>query len=311
MSALDAALAAVAAKQRMLLTVDDVRRAGGDSHHVQRRVEGGRWTVLDHGVYLIAGAPRDWTTRQLAAVLAAGDGAISSHLAAGRLLGLPGFRTAGLELSIPRGRRYRRDGVRTHESTDLDRCSIIWRDGVPLTDPDRTILDLARYLGIRRLTRVVEAARRQELVSWSSLIRTLMRHARRGRHGTRRLRSVILAGAHRDEITDSDFELMVLSLLLDSGLPEPELHHRAYAGDRFIAEVDLAYPRWKIAIECDGPSHLDDEVREKDLPRQNDLVLEGWTVLRFSWRRVRERPHAVVAEVRDAIKAAKELAAAA
>ena len=60
-----------------------------------------------------------------------------------------------------------------HESTDLDRCTIVRRDGVPVTDPDRTILDVARYVSIMRLTRVVEGARRAELVTWSSLISTL------------------------------------------------------------------------------------------------------------------------------------------
>jgi very-short-patch-repair endonuclease len=74
---------------------------------------------------------------------------------------------------------------------------------------------------------------------------------------------------------------------------------------RFVAEVDLAYPQWWIAIECDGPSHLEEEVHERDLPRQNDLVLQGWTVLRFSWRRVRDRPASVIREVRAAIDAAR------
>ena len=66
------------------------------------------------------------------------------------------------------------------------------------------------------------------------------------------------------------------------------LHHKVFDGDRFVAEVDLAFPRLKIAIELDGSHHLEAEVRERDLPRQNDLVLLGWTVLRFSWKRFRE-----------------------
>ena len=158
MSELDSKLAAVAARQRMLITIADVHRAGGSHHHAQRRLEGGRWTTVDHGVYLIAGAPLDWTTRQLAAVLAAGRGAVASHLAAARLLELPGFASAGVEVSIPRGRRYRRSRVRTHESTDLERCTIIRRHGVPLTDPSRTILDLGRYVSADRLRRIVESA---------------------------------------------------------------------------------------------------------------------------------------------------------
>lgn len=303
MSELDRLLAPVAASQRMLIRLEDVERAGGRRSDAQRRVEGGRWTRVDQGVFAIAGAPLDWTTRQLAAVLAAGPGAAVSHLAAARLHRLPAFDRAGLEVTIPRGRRYRRPGVRTHESTDLDRCNVVVRDGVPVTDPNRTLLDLGRYLGVPRLTRAVEAARRMELVTWRSLISTLARHARKGRHGTRRLRAVILANAHREEITDTDMELLVLGLIRDAGLPEPVIRHHVYDGDRFVAEVDLAYPPLKIAIECDGSVHLIEEVRDRDLEKQNELVLLGWQVLRFGWNRTRTRPDRVVVDVRDAIAA--------
>jgi very-short-patch-repair endonuclease len=81
------------------------------------------------------------------------------------------------------------------------------------------------------------------------------------------------------------------------------LHHRIYDGTRFVAEVDLAFPQWRIAIECDGDVHLLPEVRERDLQRQNDLMLLGWTVLRFTWERARSRPERIVDEVRAAIRA--------
>jgi very-short-patch-repair endonuclease len=42
-----------------------------------------------------------------------------------------------------------------------------------------------------------------------------------------------------------------------------------------VAEVDLAFPELKIAIEVDGGVHLLEEVHERDLPRQNQLVLLG------------------------------------
>lgn len=305
MSEIDGVLAARAARQRMLVTVSDVEAAGGSRAHVHNRIAGRRWRRVDDGVYLIEGAPFPWETQLLAAVLAAGGGAVASHLAAARLWGLPGFGTAGLELSIPRGRRYRRPGIRSHESTDLDRCAVVSRSEVPVTDIERTLLDLGRYVGVRRLERAVESARRARHTDWESLIRSHTRHARRGRAGVRRLRTVILDGAGRREVTDSEIELIVLGLMRAAGLPEPVLHHRVTVDGRFVAEVDLAYPRLKIAIECDGSVHLEEEVRDRDLPRQNDLVLAGWTILRFSWNRVVQRPDSVVREIRDAIARAE------
>ncbi len=160
-----------------------------------------------------------------------------------------------------------------------------------------------------RLLDAIESARRQHFTSWDELIATLLAHARRGRPGIRRLRRVIAANLHREEATDSRFEILVLTLLLEHGLPEPVLHHNVRAADgRFIAEVDLAYPELRIAIELDGGVHRDREVFERDRPRQNRLVLEGWTVLRFTWDTLVRHPERIVAEVRAARARALALA---
>ena len=95
----------------------------------------------------------------------------------------------------------------------------------------------------------------------------------------------------------------LFSLLAEEGLPEPVLHHRVVASGRFVAEVDLAYPDLKIAIELDGAVHLDPTVRERDLAKQNALLLEGWIVLRFTWDRFRRRPDLFIAEIRAALAA--------
>lgn len=167
------------------------------------------------------------------------------------------------------------------------------------------MLDLARRTGDARLLAAIESARRLGHTTWSGLIRTLVAHARRGRPGIRRLRGLIAAHAHRSEITDSDFELMVLLLLIEHGLPEPVVHHvlRSETGEH-LAEIDLAYPDLRIAIELDGAIHRDREVFERDRPRQNRIVLQGWVVLRFTWETFAHRPERVVAEVRAAIRLA-------
>lgn len=303
MASLDDRLLPTFAAQHWHVSLDDVRHAGGDRSSAARRVALGRWTAADHGVYRIAGLPSTWEGRLLAPILSVGGRAAASHFAAAALHGLPGFGRGAAEISIERGREHRRPDVRVHTSTDLDRCQRVLVNGIPATDVPRTILDLGRRIGDQRQLRVIEWCRREGILDWSDLITTLAHHARKGRPGVRRLRRVILANMHRHEVTDSDFELLVLALIAEAGLPEPVLHHRIFDGQRFVAEVDLAYPGRRIAIELDGSVHLDPAVRERDLPRQNDLVLLGWTVLRFSWRRFVDHPERVIAEIRDALRA--------
>jgi len=301
---LDDRLLPVFATQHWLVSLDDIRAAGGSHRAVTHRLRSGRWEKVDRSVFRLVGAPRTWEATLLAPILSVGPPAVASHFAAAALHGIPGFGQGRPEIAIPRGREHRRAHARVRSSTDLDRCDRVVLSGVPATDLARTILDLGRYLGDRRLLHVIEWGRRANKVDWSALISTLARHARQGRPGIRRLRRVIAANIDRDEVTDSDFELLFLAFLAERGLPTPALHHRVTDGERFVAEVDLAYPDLMIAIELDGAIHLEAEVRERDLPRQNDLVLLGWTVLRFSWRRFVERPDGIIAEIQAARRSA-------
>jgi hypothetical protein len=295
---IDRRLAAVAARQHSLVSLDDVITAGGTKSHANDRVRSGRWEPVHPGVYRIAGVPWTYEARVLGLVLAGGPGAIVSHMCAARLLGF-GFPHADAEISVPRGRNRRIAGVRVHESTDLERCAVRLVDGVPVTDPARTLLDLGRYIGPQALRRAVEQARRDGLVTWTDLIRCLSVHARQGRHGIRRLRLVIATGMQCDEVTDTDSELMALTLIRESGLPEPTLHHRIYDGDQLIAELDFAYEDLLVAFEIDGTVHLDPEVRKKDDARDHELRRRGWTVRRIWYEIPIKQPGAFLRIVRD------------
>lgn len=306
MSTLDDRLLPVFARQHWLVSLADLDRARAQPNAAARRVRSGRWEHAEVGVWRLVGPAPSWHANLLAPLLSVGSPAVASHLAAAALHQIPGFGWGAPEISVPRGRGTRRNGVRLHTSTDLDRAEQVVVDGIPTTGVRRTLLDLGRFVGDQHLLRSIEWARRERDVTWSELIDTLARHARRGRPGIRRLRRVIAGNVHRSEVTDSDFELLVLALLAEAGLPAPVLHHRVLDGERFVAEVDLAYPHLRIAIELDGAVHLDAGVRERDLPRQNDLILAGWTVLRFTWKRFVERPDQIVAEVRAAIRVASQ-----
>jgi len=66
--------------------------------------------------------------------------------------------------------------------------------------------------------------------------------------------------------------------------------------------LDVAFPRLRVVIEIDGRIHETDvDLFESDRWRQNALVLDGWLVLRFTWRMLDEHPAAVIARIGQAL----------
>ena len=95
---------------------------------------------------------------------------------------------------------------------------------------------------------------------------------------------------------------MVEELLVDAGLARPRLEYRIHGADgRFLAQVDLAYPARRVAIELDSVRHhLNRESFVADARRRNRVTLAGWTVLSFTWDDYTNRP----ASLCDAVTAA-------
>lgn len=71
-------------------------------------------------------------------------------------------------------------------------------------------------------------------------------------------------------------------MLVDRGWPEPELNRELVdSATGIVYYVDLAYPRWRIAIEYDGVDHLIDPGQVKRDQRKNmALHAQGWTAIR-------------------------------
>ncbi len=91
---------------------------------------------------------------------------------------------------------------------------------------------------------------------------------------------------------------------MQHGLPRPEVQHTVtHAGGTF--RLDLAYPAERVAIEYDGVGHLARDRSEADHGRQNLVVLEGWTVLRYTRQMYLREPERIVREVRAALERAR------
>ncbi|UPL16660.1 endonuclease domain-containing protein [Microbacterium aurugineum] len=104
------------------------------------------------------------------------------------------------------------------------------------------------------------------------------------------------------EGVESPKETETRMLLVDAGLPEPEIQHVVRAAGRAIARVDLAYPQWRIAIEYEGDGHRTSrEQWRTDIRRQRDLEAAGWIVIRVTELDLRDGGAALVSLIRRAI----------
>ena len=297
-----AALASLASGQHQLFTAAQARAAGFSTATLSRDVRRGRYVALGGGLYSIAGAPETWARSVMALVLRTGGWA--SHRSAARLLGLDTYRSVrSVEVSVAHGRGSRVRHGTVHQSRAPELADVRPVDGIPCAGPGRSLVDLAAVESRFRLARALDDVRRLRLVADDVLYEAYLLHAVRGRPGMRKLGAALVDGLGL-EITDSTFEFLAQGVFADAGLPAPVLHHRVTEADgRLVAEVDLAFPALKVAVELDGKAfHLDSVAFERDRRKRNRLHELGWQVIVVTWSMLRDDPATVVRNVRSALE---------
>jgi hypothetical protein len=221
-----------------------------------------------------------------------------SHSTAAQLLGAPlPRRLEGIgefHLSVPAGGRAPQIiGIHSHT---LARWKTTTVDGVPITSPEQTWLDL-----VPRLDREASVAMADYLVSGRSpwTTRDMLAEvvaASPGRRGVKQARmqlESVRAGV------DSPGETRLRLVLTDAGLPEPAVNF-TLLGRRgeTLARADLAYPVAQVALEYEGDVHrVDREVWMKDLARRERVEDAGWRMIRVTAADL-HTPAALVARVR-------------
>ena len=257
---------------------------------IKYRLRTGKWATETRGVYRHAAVRPTALSRLLAVCLA--HNALASHRSAAALFGVDGYRLGRAEVVVPSGTGLAVRGVTVHESTQLGLARSTERRGVPCTGLPRTVLDLAAVVTRKRLDRTVDAVLRDRQLRPSDLYGVLASHARRGRAGCGALRASLEARLDDDPVPLSEWSRMVQDLLVDAGLGRPRLEYRICRADgNLIAQVDLAYPGRRVAIELDSVQyHLNRESFVSDPRRRNRLMVAGWNVLTFTWDDYINRP---------------------
>lgn len=293
--------AKLARTQHGLVTRAQALDAGMTEEQIRGRVCRGLWIPDHRCVYRFASVPESWHQRLLAACLAGGIGSAASHRAAGELWHLDGVPAGLVEITTPR--RIERPPLIAHRSS-LDEWEMSLRQGIPVTDPSRTLLDLAAVLKPDDLERAFESALRMQLTHVSLMVERLLLRARSGRNGVRAWRKLLEKRHPALRPTESDFETMMSQLIERFALPQPERQVviRDEAG-RFVHRADFAYTEARLVIEADSVSHhLSSEEIRRDRRQTRQMIDQGWTVLRVTRWEMANEGAAVAASIRRILR---------
>jgi predicted transcriptional regulator of viral defense system len=155
-------------------------------HHLRR----GRFKRMRRGLYRIQGFPTVEHDDMREAWLAIGiPDALLSHESALALLDLSDNIPDAVHLLVPRRHRglRRPTGVIIHTRPDSDDIAVVWRDGLPLSAPARTLLDVAGQLQPEQLSMAVRQALRRGLLTTDQL------HAQAAHHRNKHPIEIILS----------------------------------------------------------------------------------------------------------------------
>jgi very-short-patch-repair endonuclease len=282
----------LAAAQHGIVAIGQLYEFGLSKEAVRHRVARGRLHPVARGVYAVGRPEIDRRGRWMAAVLSCGPTAVLSHGAAAALWGIrdePGFRQdenrTPPDVSVRTCSHREVAGVRLHRRGRLRESDVTVNDGIPVTTPTQTLIDIAVQLDPHALERAVNQADVLDLVDPVSLLESLDGYT--ARTGVGRLRSLLTAQVFC--LTDSELERRFLRLVRRARLPVPRTGSRL---NGFL--VDFFWPELGLVVDTDGLRyHRTPGQQARDRVRDQTHVTAGLTTLRFTHAQVFSQPQLV------------------
>jgi very-short-patch-repair endonuclease len=272
-------VAELARRSHGVVTRAELFGAGITKAEIDGRLRTGSLIAVFRGVYRVGHKAPSVEARYVAAVRAAGDGALLSGLSAGWLWGLLKGQAPPPEVSARTERRIK--GVKTRRVGRLGKGTV-WR-GVPITTVPTTLIDLSSLLSFDALAKAAhEATVRYEITTADS--------------APQRLRAILEGDA---PILLSRLERRFRALLRSEGLPLPITNRPAGAH-----YVDCRWPEHRLTVELDSYRfHKTRHAWEQDRRRDREARRRGDLMRRYTWRDVFEEPGEMLAELRELLQA--------
>lgn len=273
----------VLTRQAGVLSRDQALAAGLSRAAIDERVRTRRWVPLHPCVYRTAGHPHDDEVRLRAALLWAGAGACLSGHAAAWWYGMLAEPPPSVGVTIGRSRRLRSRADVTVRRRTVPAADRAEHRGLAVTGPALTVVEAAVELGDAGARFVDEALR--AVVPFADVHAAYCRAL--GTAGSVVAGELLAAAARRSRSAARD---ELLALLRSSGASG----WTASAGV-VGASADAAFPAARVAVVAAG--WVDPPYTDPQDTRWQATAARGWTLLRFPWRDIVERPRTVLAEI--------------
>lgn len=260
-------------------TLADAKLAGRSRDEVRSLVRRGDVREIARGAYVSVDVPDTLGLRAAALSRLVPPRAVACRRTAAWRYGVDVLalgahvHTPPVEMLVPAEAAVRRTGVLGY-SAILSDDEVIEIDGVLVTTPLRTALDLGRWLPLIDGVPAIDAMLHHQVVSLDALEGGPAR-LRGRRHKLRLERAIELADGRAESPQESRLRVR---LVVDAKLPRPEVQYVVpVAGGEF--RLDLAYVEVRVAVEYDGMEHHSaDGDMAYDTWRRDLLRGLGWTV---------------------------------
>lgn len=253
------------------------------------------------GIYVRADQPIDFAQSSRAVAVAHTSGVLGGWSAAA----LHGHayvpEDAVVELILGE-RAGRRKGVRfRYDLLEPDEHEDVY--GYELTTHIRTAFDLGRSLPFTDAVEAVDGL--CNIGNFEPELLNGLVARRPGVRGIKQLRTVIPMA---DRGAGSPWETKTRMLVVGAGIPRPQtqvilLDERG----KFFAQVDMAWPEYRVALEYEGDHHRMREEYLRGIRRTNKIHRVGWDIVFATHELVTRYPGELIAAVVDALRAGGSL----
>jgi len=263
-------------------TLADLPGLGLTRTRLRRLLATGQVRRMLRGVYVASALEDTFELRVTAVALVVADGHVVVDRTAAWLHGIETYSTAELELGPEvetcsvRGKPPTRRGDVAGGSRDLADEDVMTVDGIRVTTPLRTALDLGCHLRRREAFAALCLFARHHGITADVIAPGVRRFARR--RGVVQLRELAVLVDPRIE---SPREAWTFLAIHDAGLPHPTPQVWVDVDGVPTYRLDFAYQAARICVEYDGVEAHDrvEGQAERDRTRRQWLRDHGWTVI--------------------------------